>query len=233
MRILTLLDDDLRVTLPDGTTQPLRRYVAPPVLLIASASLLVVSMLLPYWSMDLDAPQYPEGLRVEVYVDHLDGDVGEIDELNHYLGLPPLEEGGQFERRIANSAILGMASVAILAIIVRNRWAIPLVFPIVAYPLIFLADLWYILYTYGHSIDPHSALGGAIKPFTPQLFGPGAVGQFTSVAQAEVGLYLAVLASLVALAALWCHRAAYKALREARKTPATDPRRSSFSQRRA
>lgn len=217
MRPLDLLDDGLRVSLPDGTTQPLRRYLAPLALLLASASLLAVSMLLPYWSMDLEAPQYPDGLRVEIYVDHLEGDVAEIDELNHYLGLPPLEEGGQIERRLAIPGILVVVAATSIAFLVRNRAAIPLLVPIISYPLVFLADLWYILYTYGHSIDPTSALGGAIEPFTPPLFGPGQVGQFTSVAHAEIGLHLAALAALLALAGMCAHHAAFKPLRDARR----------------
>lgn len=217
MRPLDLIDDGLRVSLPDGTTQPLRRYLAPLALLLASASLLVVSMLLPYWSMDLEAPQYPEGLRVEVYVDHLEGDVAEIDELNHYLGLAPLEEGGQLERRIAIPGLLAVAALTALAFLLHNRWASLLTVPIVTFPLVFLADLWYILYTYGHSIDPTSALGGAIKPFTPPLFGRGQVGQFASVANAELGLYLAVLAALLALVGLLAHRRAFKPLHRARR----------------
>lgn len=216
MRPLDLLDGGLRVSLPDGTTQPLRRYLAPLALLVASASLLVVSISLPYWSMDLEAPQYPDGLRVEVYVDHLEGDVAEIDELNHYLGLPPLEAGGQIERRIAIPGILAVATATVFAFLVRNRAAILFSIPVVTYPLVVLADLRYILYTYGHSIDPTSALGGAVKPFTPPLFGRGQVGQFASIAHAEVGLYLAALAALLALVGMWAHHAAFKPLRDAR-----------------
>lgn len=216
MRPLDILDDGLRVSLPDGTTQPLRRYLAPLALLLASASLLATSILLPYWSMDLEAPQYPEGLRVEVYVDHIEGDVAEIDSLNHYLGLPALEKGGQLERRIAIPAILGIAGLAALAYLVRNKWASLLALPAVMYPLVFLADLWYILYAYGHGIDPTSPLGGAIEPFTPPLFGRGQVGQFASVAHAELGFYLAALAAIVGLAGLWTHRVSYKPLHDAR-----------------
>lgn len=217
MRIPELLDDGLRVTLPDGTTQPLRRYLIPLGLLFTSAALLIVSTFVPYWSMDLEAPQYPDGLRVEVYVNHLEGDVDEIDELNHYIGLAPLEDGGQFERRIALPLLFGIAALTLVTFVVRGRWSAALLVPIVAFPVAFLVDLWYIMYTYGHSVDPTSALGGAIKPFTPPLFGRGVVGQFASTAQAELGLYLATLAALVALLALWAHRRAYKPLREARR----------------
>lgn len=208
--------------MPDGTTRPLRCFLAPLALFMASAGLLGASLAIPYWSMDLDAPQYPEGLRVEVYVDHLDGDVAEIDELNHYLGLPPLAEGGQLERRIAIPGVLVIAALTIGAFVVRGRRALLLAAPILSYPIVFLADLWRILYTYGHTIDPTSALGGAVPPFTPPLFGRGQVGQFASVAHAELGLYLAGLAAALALAGLWMHRRAFGRLASARRRATSD-----------
>jgi hypothetical protein len=84
-----------------------------------------------------------------------------------------------------------------------------------------VADLWWILYQYGHSIDPSSALGGAIEPFTPPILGRGEVAQFATIAQFEIGFYLALAAVAVVLVALWFHRAAYKPLVEARKRAKT------------
>jgi hypothetical protein len=182
-----------------------------------AALLLMISMFLPYWSMTLKAPQYPKGLTVNVYVSHLQGDMREIDELNHYLGMPELDKGGQLERSISMVAITMIGLLLIAAVFVHNQWALLLALPALGYPLIFLADLWYILYQYGHSIDPKSALGGAVKPFTPPILGDGKVGQFGTIAHFEMGLFLAFAAIAVILMGLWFHRAAYKPLADARK----------------
>ena len=211
------LDSDVQVLLPDGSKHQLSDYLWPNALLMLAALLLMISMFLPYWSMTLKAPQYPKGLTVSVYVNRLQGDMREIDELNHYLGMPELDEGGQLERSISVAAIVILGLLLIAGVFVHNQWAAVLALPVLGYPIIFLADLWYILYQYGHSIDPKSALGGAIKPFTPPLFGEGKVGQFGTVANFEIGFYLVILAVLVMLAGLWFHRAAYKPLAEARK----------------
>jgi len=214
---LSSLDPDVQVVLPDGSTRRLTDYLLPSALLMLAALLLITSMFLPYWSMTLKAPQYPKGLKVEVYINHLQGDMREIDELNHYLGMPPLDEGGRLERSISALTILVLGCLLIAGVFIHNQWAGILALPTLGFPLAFLADLWLILYRYGHSIDPTSALGGAIKPFTPPLFGPGAIGQFGSIAQAEVGLYLAVSAVFAVLLGLWFHRAAYKPVVEARQ----------------
>lgn len=217
MKNLVNLESDVKVLLPDGSTRHLSDYLLPSALLMFAALILMISMMLPYWSMKMTAPQYPKGLKVNVYVNHLDGDIREIDSLNHYLGMPPLDEGGRLERSFSVVAIAALGLLLVASVFVHNKGAALLVFPVIAYPVVFLADLWYILYTYGHSIDPKSALGGAIKPFTPPLFGEGKIGQFGTFASAEIGLFLAVLAVLVALVGLWFHRKAYKAIADARQ----------------
>ena len=191
------LDRDVQVVLPDGSTHSLTEYLLPSALLMLAALLLITSIFLPYWSLTLKAPQYPKGLKVSVYVNHLDGDVREVDALNHYLGMPPLDEGGRLERSMSLAAIVALGLLLVAGVFVHNQWAGILALPVVGFPLVFLADLWLILYRYGHSIDPKSALGSAIQPFTPPLFGEGKIGQFGSVARPELGLGLAFAAVLV------------------------------------
>lgn len=203
--------------LPDGTTRSLTTYLIPSACLMLAALLLMISMVTPYWGMKLKAPQYPKGLKVDVYINHIEGDVAEIDGLNHYLGMPPLNEGGRIERSISLLAIVAFGFLLMAATFVHNRWAAILALPAIGFPLAFLTDLWYILYVYGHSIDPKSALGGAIQPFTPTLFGEGKIGQFGSAAEPQLGLFLAFLASLTILIGLYFHRAAYKPIVDARK----------------
>ncbi len=217
MKFSLNLDPDVKVLLPDGSTHQLSDYLLPSALLMLGALLLMISMFLPYWSMKMTAPQYPKGLRVNVYVNHLEGDMREIDELNHYLGMPELDKGGQLERSISFMAITVFGLLLIAGVFVHNQWAAIIALPVIAYPIVFVADLFYILYQYGHSIDPKSALGGAIKPFTPPLIGEGKVGQFGTIASFEIGFYLVLASVVVVLIGLWFHRAAYKPLAEARK----------------
>jgi hypothetical protein len=212
-----MFDSDVKVVLPDGSTRRLMDYLLPSALLMLAALLLMISMFLPYWSMTMEAPQYPQGLTVDVYVNHLEGDMREIDALNHYLGMPVLDEGGRFERSISVLSMTVIGLLLVAGVFVHNRWAAVLAIPALLFPLIFVADLWWILYQYGHSIDPNSALGGAIEPFTPPLIGRGTIAQFATVGQFEIGFYLAIAATFVVLVGLWFHRAAYKPVVDARK----------------
>lgn len=217
------LDPDVKVVLPDGSERNLSDYLLPSAALMLAAFVLMLSMFLPYWSLTMTAPQYPKGLKVDVYVNHLSGDMREIDGLNHYLGMPPLDEGGRFERSISVIAIVTLGALLLATVFVHNWLAALFAMPAIAYPFVFLADLYYILYTYGHSIDPKSPLGGAIDPFTPPLFGRGMIGQFGTIARAELGLVLAFVVVVLVLVGLWLHRRAYRPIVEARKNRASAP----------
>ena len=70
-------------------------------LLIAAAACFAAAVAFPFWKMTLVAPQYPDGLRVTVGVFGLAGDVREINGLNHYIGMAPLQSAAKFEIFIA------------------------------------------------------------------------------------------------------------------------------------
>ena len=200
-----------RVPLEDLRRHRLR-YAAPTALLALARVLLLVSVFLPYWSMDLDAPQYPEGLYVTAYVNHLEGDVREINGLNHYIGMRPLEQAASFERSASVWLIISMFLLVEGAAFVHNRWAVLLALPAVLFPVGFLVDLHFWLTTFGQNLDPNAPLSASVKPFTPTILGEGGIGQFKTHAQAEWGLWLAGAASVLTIAGFVFHRRAYRPL---------------------
>lgn len=166
-------------------------------LLIAAAALLAVSTLLPYWRIRLNAPQYPNGLFITVYVNHLEGDVREVDGLNHYIGMAPLEEAANIERSLAPIAMVVIALMIVSVAFIHSKWLAVLAIPAMLFPFIFLADMWVWLWYYGNHLDPTAALSSSIEPFTPAILGTGVVGQFSTTAVLQIGWYLALLASIL------------------------------------
>src|SRR5262245_34829915 len=174
-------------------------YLWPTLCLTGAAILIIISIFLPYWSLVLQAPQYPRGLVVNAYINHLVGDVQEIDSLNHYIGMRPLHEAAQFERSIAIFAVIALALLVVGAVFIHSPWAALLSLPAVLLPPVFLADLYFWLSHFGQNLDPHAALSNSIDPFTPTILGEGVIGQFKTVAYADFGLILASIASLLIL----------------------------------
>lgn len=192
------------------------RYRLPARLFSAAAMLLIVSLLLPYWVLKLSAPQFPKGLTVTAYVNRLTGDVGELEGLNHYVGLGSFQDAATFERSIAIIAIIMLAGLLVAALLIHSRWVLLLVTPALLYPVIFLIDLQYWLWDFGHHLDPAAPLAAAVGEFTPPIFGPAEIAQFDTFALPGFGLILAFIASGLVAAGLYYHRKAYKPLIEAR-----------------
>lgn len=203
------------------------RYVLPTVLLLLAAGVLLASYWQPYWNMTLHAPQYPKGLHVQAYLNRLEGDVREIDNLNHYIGMRPLDEAAQVERAISLYMTIAMAMLLLGAAAIHTRWAALLVLPALLFPVGFLVDLHLWMNHFGQNLDPTAALSSSVKPFTPPVLGEGWVGNFKTVARVDTGWIMATVASGLILFALFFHRRAYKPLVNAqrrRSTTTTQPR---------
>ncbi len=193
------------------------RFLAPTVLLGTAGFLLVVSIFVPYWRLVLNAPQYPGGLEVTAYLNRLDGDVREIDGLNHYIGMRPLGEAAQLERSLSIAALAVIALLLVAAVYIHTQWAALASLPALLFPAFFLGDMYYWLHSFGTNLDPRAPLSSSIKPFVPPVLGEGFVGQFSTVAYPGPGLILATIASALILVGLVAHRRAYKPLVDARE----------------
>jgi hypothetical protein len=190
------------------------RYMSPTLIFMMARVLLLVSIFLPYWHMELDAPQYPNGLFLTAYVNHLAGDVREIDGLNHYIGMRPLGEAAAFERAASVWMVIAMFLLVEGAAVIHSRWAVLLAFPAVTFPVGFIVDLHYWMRTFGLNLNPEAPLSSSVKPFVPTVIGEGGIGQFKTFAEFGVGYWLAVAGSTLIIIGFVFHRRAYKPLLE-------------------
>jgi copper chaperone NosL len=171
-----------------------KRFLMPTLLIGAAAFMLLVSIFVPYWKLTLLAPQYPGGLKMETYVNRVAGDVDEIDELNHYIGMRSLKEAAELERSLSIIMILALALLVVGSIYTHSPFALILTIPAIMYPVIFLADLYFWMQNFGMNLNPHAPLSSAVKPFVPPLLGEGLVGQFKTIATWEAGLFMSIAA---------------------------------------
>jgi copper chaperone NosL len=159
---------------------------------VAGGALFVLAFFQTWWSFWLYAPQYPGGLRLTISLTGMSGDVKEIDLLNHYIGMSHLEDAAPVERHLAGYGVAAIATLSLALLVASGKRLNKLIaIPAVAFPVAFLADSFYWLYTFGHRLDPRAPL--KIGTFTPQLFGNGKIGQFETYATPSLGFWLAVL----------------------------------------
>lgn len=171
-------------------------------LLLAAAAAVFSSVFFPYWVLTVKAPQYPKGLHVQVYLDHVTGDVREIDSLNHYIGMRPLAEAAKLEKKFAVPGIAFLVFCLFLAAFIRRRLSFLFILPAIVLPGVFAADLYLWLRDFGLHLDPHAALSSSVKPFIPPLLGQGKIAQFHADANFGLGHGLSMLSAFLSLVAI-------------------------------
>ena len=158
----------------------------------------VASYTQPLWVSRFVAPQYPYGLRLEVYLDKVTGDKAEVDLLNHYVGMRSIDKMATFERRVARGLLVGVCVVALAAAFFRkSTWQFLFVLPLVLFPIGMLIDLYSWMWYAGHSLDPDSALSMSIRSFTPKLIGTQRIANFEVTSGLGAGAYLQLAAAML------------------------------------
>lgn len=188
------------------------RYLTPTFIFAFARIVLLVSIFFPFWHMELEAPQYPNGLFLTAYVNHLTGDVREIDGLNHYIGMRSLGEAAAFERAASVWMMIAMVLLVEGAAFIHSKWAVLLALPVITFPIAFIADLYYWMRSFGLNLNPEAPLSNSVKPFVPTVLGEGGIGQFKTYADLGTGYWLAVAAAGLIVVGFWFHRRAYRPL---------------------
>ncbi|HET8654613.1 MAG TPA: hypothetical protein VFL93_03785 [Longimicrobiaceae bacterium] len=172
------------------------------VLLAVSAGLLAM-LVLPIWSIHLQAPQYPEGLGMHVWLGTVRGigqhDLANINELNHYIGMKRIEPDTIAELRFMPLLVAGMAALGLLAGALGRRWLL------YAWSVLFIAmaaaglgDFYRWLYDYGHDLAPDAAIQVPGMVYTPPLIGSKTLLNFTAVSWPAAGGWIAIAAGAAA-----------------------------------
>ncbi|MDR0666104.1 MAG: cytochrome C [Campylobacteraceae bacterium] len=161
---------------------------------------------IPVWSVALEAPNYPKetfpnGIPVFFHFDGFSGEVNEMNTINHYIGMYPMERGAQFEMSLMPYIFLTVTLFMIAYLYLNNRRSWILMTAPILLPVGFLADFAGWLYWFGHNMQEWGAF--KIKPFMPTVFGDGKVAQFTTHSYPSIGFYLLLLIAALSILAIF------------------------------
>src|SRR5690349_14791270 len=93
------------------------------VLLVIAAIGLVIVLFTPIWRIELNAPQYPEGLNLAIHSTGLKGNVDIINGLNHYIGMKTLHNEDFIEFTVLPYIIIFFVIAFILvAAVNKSNW---------------------------------------------------------------------------------------------------------------
>lgn len=158
--------------------------------------------------MELKAPQYPQGLNLTAYGTRMEGDLQEINTLNHYVGIEPINPDSVRELDLFPFA-LGAAVLLVVVAAFRPRLrGLPLrglaVLALWLFPVGFLVDLQWWLYSYGHNLRDTAAI--RIDDFTPKVLGTTKVVNFHTETMVSWGWWLMLAGALLVTVGPWLTR---------------------------
>ena len=156
-------------------------------LFLCGVGLLVV-LFTPMWRIELQAPQYPEGLILRIFANKLAGNVDIINGLNHYIGMKTLHSNDFVEFKILPGIIVFFSLLFILTSIIGKRKWMNLAFVIfVAFGILAMVDFWRWEYDYGHNLNPDAAIIVPGMAYQPPLIGFKQLLNFGAYSVPDIG----------------------------------------------
>lgn len=165
--------------------------------------MLIAALFVPVWVIYLDAPQYPEGLSLQIWAHKLSGDVDVINGLNHYIGMKTLHTEDFIEFKLLPFLLSGFAVFFLItAFIDRKRWLYSAFLAFLLFGIIAMVDFWKWEYEYGHDLDPNAAIRVPGMAYQPPLIGFKQLLNFGAFSIPDVGGWLFIGAGIALLIAL-------------------------------
>ncbi len=164
--------------------------------LIAVASLaLLVTIFLPVWIIDLVAPQYPEGLSMQIWLNKITGQVEIINGLNHYIGMKHIKaemfpEFTYLVYVVGAFVVLGL----LIALIGNRNVLLGFILLLVAGGVLAMYDFYQWGYDYGHNLDPTAAIQVPGLSYQPPLIGKKQLLNFIAYSYPASGGWIIVVA---------------------------------------
>jgi hypothetical protein len=203
-----------------------RRLLVFRLLVGAGLGLMVASYFSPLWWVSLKAANYPEhtfpdGVRIHMHWDGVQNGcmgaeraevsdeegldcVEEMNTINHYIGMEPIERGAQLEFAAAPFLFAAFAVMLMGFLFYQGPLWWLLALPAIVAPLVFLGDFIYWLWWYGHNLREWAAF--TVKPFMPTVLGEGKVAQFSTYAYPHYGVALSIASAACLLLATLVRR---------------------------
>ncbi len=173
----------------------------PRILMFLTIPLTLSLFFFPLWQITLEAPQYPGGITMYIWINQITGDteftLQNINILNHYIGMKYIEPDSIPELKYFPIVIGGLAVLELIAVIIQRRWFYfgigVLVF---AMCLLGLYDFYLWEYDYGHNLDENAPIKIPGMVYQPPLIGSKMLLNFNAISLPAIGGYLFMLANL-------------------------------------
>lgn len=164
---------------------------------VASLSLIAVYFV-PVWRITLFAPQYPEGLVLNIWLNNITGDIDIINGLNHYIGMRKISVAMFPEFDFLGYVVGFYILLGLIIAAIGNRkvlfWYI--VFTLFG-GLFAMYDYYRWGYEYGHNLDDTAPIKVPGLSYQPPMLGHKRLLNFDAYSYPDIGGWIIIAAALV------------------------------------
>lgn len=178
-------------------------------LLFALAALLLLpAFFLPLWSITLRAPQYPDGLGMDIHIDRLAEheryDLQNINILNHYIGMQEIEPEAIPELRYMPWVLGAFVALGLAGALLGRRWMLAAWLGLLLVAgAVGLADFFHWKWQFGHELSPDAPIKVPGMSYTPPFIGSKQLLNITASSWPSWGSLFLGLAAVTAAVTLW------------------------------
>jgi hypothetical protein len=164
------------------------------ILLVVLIVPLLLSFAFPLWRISMEAPQYPDGLSMDIYSYQLVGgndghDVKEINTLNHYIGMHAITREELRDLDWMPFGLVAMALLSLRAALLGNVRTLIDLSMIAAYiSVVAFGRFVWMLWEFGHHLDPKAPV--KVEPFMPVVIGSKQIANFMTHSMPQLGSVL-------------------------------------------
>ena len=164
----------------------------PRIIFIIGAVAMLGTFLAPIWRITLEAPQYPKGISMYIWINKIGGSergtLQNINILNHYVGMKMIEPESIPELKYFPKVIIAMAVLGLIFGLLNNKklwltWGIILI----VLGILGMYDFYLWEYDYGHNLSPEAAIKVPGMAYQPPLFGSKMLLNFNAISYPHYG----------------------------------------------
>ncbi len=178
----------------------------PRALFITGSLFLLLLFTAPIWSITLHAPQYPDGVRMYIYINKIGGStpgtLQNINILNHYVGMKKIVPEMIPELNYFPLVVIAMLLIGVLLGVfnLKKLW-VYWVAGMIILGALGIYDFYLWEYDYGHNLLGDAPIKIPGQVYQPPLFGAKQLLNFNAKSYPYIGgIYLGISLALCSLA---------------------------------
>jgi len=147
------------------------------IFLLTGSLILLLLFAVPIWRITLNAPQYPEGISMYIWINKITGDtpytIQNINILNHYVGMKFIKPDEFAEFRYFPIVIISLSILGVIFSFFKKKKKLAIIFAgiLVVVGCLGIYDFYSWEYDYGHNLSSTAPIKVPGMAYQPPLIG--------------------------------------------------------------